>query len=155
MATQPTVHPESSEGKKAPRPAANAPSATPEAAARGLRFERFYTTPGVHPYDTVEWEQRDAVISNEKGEIVFEQRGVEIPKAWSQTATNVVVSKYFRGQLGTPQRERSVRQLISAIETYLARHNLAPKRYLWHAKGEDILAKILRARAALQHDQTA
>ena len=115
MATQPTVHPESSEGKKAPRPAANAPSATPEAAARGLRFERFYTTPGVHPYDTVEWEQRDAVISNEKGEIVFEQRGVEIPKAWSQTATNVVVSKYFRGQLGTPQRERSVRQLISRV----------------------------------------
>jgi ribonucleoside-diphosphate reductase alpha chain len=82
---------------------------------RGLRFERFHTTPGVSPYDTVEWEMRDAVISNEKGEKVFEQRGVEMPKSWSQTATNVVVSKYFRGHLGSPERERSVRQLIGRV----------------------------------------
>ncbi len=86
-----------------------------EAAAGGLRFERLYTTPGADPYDTVEWELRDAVITNEKGEKIFEQRGVEVPKAWSQTATNVVVSKYFRGQLGSPQRERSVRQLIGRV----------------------------------------
>jgi ribonucleoside-diphosphate reductase alpha chain len=82
---------------------------------RGLRFERFRTTPGVSPYDTVEWEMRDAVISNEKGEKVFEQRAVEMPKPWSQTATNVVVSKYFRGHLGAPERERSVRQLIGRV----------------------------------------
>jgi ribonucleoside-diphosphate reductase alpha chain len=82
---------------------------------QGLHFERYYTTPGVDPFDTVEWELRDAVISNEKGEKVFEQRGVEMPKSWSQTATNVVVSKYFRGQLGAPERERSVRQLIGRV----------------------------------------
>src|SRR6187549_2335428 len=84
-------------------------------ARKGLTFQRFYTTVGVSPFDTVEWELRDAVISNEKGERVFEQKGVEMPKSWSQTATNVVVSKYFRGQLGTPERERSVRQLISRV----------------------------------------
>jgi ribonucleoside-diphosphate reductase alpha chain len=84
-------------------------------ARKGLTFQRFYTTVGVSPFDTVEWELRDAVISNEKGEKVFEQKGVEMPKAWSQTATNVVVSKYFRGQLNTPERERSVRQLISRV----------------------------------------
>jgi len=82
---------------------------------RGLRFERYYTRPGVSPFDEVEWETRDAVISNEKGEKVFEQQGVEIPSAWTQTATNVVVSKYFRGQLGTPERETSVRQLIGRV----------------------------------------
>ena len=84
-------------------------------ARNGLSFQRFYTTPGVSPFDTVEWELRDAVISSEKGEKVFEQKGVEIPRFWSQTATNVVVSKYFRGQVGTPERERSVRQLISRV----------------------------------------
>ncbi|HEX3555569.1 MAG TPA: vitamin B12-dependent ribonucleotide reductase [Thermoanaerobaculia bacterium] len=93
------------------------PAAAP---LRGLRFERYYTTPGVDPFDTVEWETRDAVISNEKGEKVFEQRGVEMPRFWSQTATNVVVSKYFRGQLGAPDRERSVRQLIGRVVDTLA-----------------------------------
>src|SRR4051794_31407310 len=89
---------------------------TPEPApARGVHFERYFTTPGVDPFDTVEWELRNAVISNEKGEKVFEQKDVEMPKFWSQTATNVVVSKYFRGQLGSPERERSVRQLIGRV----------------------------------------
>ena len=78
----------------------------------GLNFDRVFTTPDVHPYDAVEWELRDARISNEKGDVIFEQNDVEVPKAWSQTATNVVVSKYFRGQLGTEGRETSVRQLI-------------------------------------------
>jgi ribonucleoside-diphosphate reductase alpha chain len=91
-----------------------------EAAAGGLRFERRYTAPGTDPYETVEWELRDAVITNEKGERIFEQRGVEVPKFWSQTATNVVVSKYFRGQLGSPQRERSVRQLIGRVADTVA-----------------------------------
>jgi len=92
-----------------------APAAPDIAPGPGLRFARFFTTPGVDPYDAVEWEVRDALITNEKGEKVFEQRGVEVPKAWSQTATNVVVSKYFRGQLGSPQREHSVRQLIGRV----------------------------------------
>jgi len=87
---------------------------------RGLNFERLYTTPGVHPFDAVEWELRDAVIGNERGERVFEQKGVEVPKFWSQTATNVVVSKYFRGPLGTPQREWSVKQLIARVADTIA-----------------------------------
>ncbi len=97
--------------------AAEAPTAAP---ARGLHFERYYTTPGVDPFDTVEWELRNAVISNEKGEKVFEQKDVEMPKFWSQTATNVVVSKYFRGHIGTPDRERSVRQLIGRVADTVA-----------------------------------
>ncbi len=84
-------------------------------AAKGLRFAPRFSRPGVHPFDEVEWEVRDAVIGNEKGRTIFEQKGVEVPKTWSQTATNVVVSKYFRGQLGTRQRETSVRQLISRV----------------------------------------
>ena len=83
--------------------------------ARGIRFERYYTTPGVDPYDTVEWELRDATITNERGEKIFEQRGVEMPRFWSQTATNVVVSKYFRGHIGEANREHSVRQLIGRV----------------------------------------
>ena len=82
---------------------------------RGLTVERFFTRPGEDPFDAVEWELRTAKISNEKGDIVFEQTGVEVPKSWSQLATNVVVSKYFRGHLGTPGRERSVRQLIGRV----------------------------------------
>jgi len=81
----------------------------------GLQIERRFTRAGENPYDQVEWETRSAVIQGEKGDVVFEQRDVEMPKAWSQLATNVVVSKYFRGQLGTPQRERSVRQLIGRV----------------------------------------
>src|SRR5258706_6540331 len=86
----------------------------------GLRFPRVYTRPGENPYDEVEWELRTAVISNEHGQIVFEQRDVEFPKFWSQMATNVVASKYFRGQMGTPQRERSIRQLIGRVATRIA-----------------------------------
>src|SRR3990170_7474759 len=82
---------------------------------RGLTFTRAFTKPGVHPFDEVEWELRTAVISNERGEKVFEQKDVEIPKAWSMTATNVVVSKYFHGQLGTPERERSVKELVERV----------------------------------------
>ncbi len=86
----------------------------------GLRFPRVYTKPGVDPFDEVEWEPRTAIISNEHGKIVFEQRDVEFPKFWSQMATNVVASKYFRGQIGTPQRERSVRQLIGRVAKTIA-----------------------------------
>ena len=81
----------------------------------GLTVERFFTRQGVDPFETVEWELRDAVISGADGKVFFEQRGVEFPKTWSQTATNVVVQKYFRGTLGTPTRERSVRAMIARV----------------------------------------
>ena len=78
-------------------------------------LQRFFTHAGVDPMSQVEWEPRSAVISSEDGHVVFEQRDVEVPRAWSQTATNVVVSKYFRGPLGDPRRETSVRQLIARV----------------------------------------
>jgi len=81
----------------------------------GLRFPRVFTRAGSNPFDEVEWDLRTAVISNETGQMVFEQRDVEFPKFWSQMATNVVASKYFRGQIGTPERERSVKQLIGRV----------------------------------------
>jgi ribonucleoside-diphosphate reductase alpha chain len=87
---------------------------------KGLRFERRWTTPGIHPYDEIAWEIRTASIGNEKGVSVFEQKDVEVPAFWSQLATNVVVSKYFRGHLNTPDRETSVRQLIDRVVNTIA-----------------------------------
>nr|HEX4315533.1 vitamin B12-dependent ribonucleotide reductase [Kofleriaceae bacterium] len=81
----------------------------------GLVVERYFTRQGVDPFETVEWERRDAVISGADGKVFFEQRQVEFPRTWSQTATNVVVQKYFRGTLGTPQREDSVRSMIARV----------------------------------------
>src|SRR5687768_7720722 len=87
----------------------------PGANVSGLEFERYFTKDGVDPFDEIEWELRSALIANERGELVFEQRDVEFPKFWSQQATNIVVSKYFRGQVGTPERESSVKQLIGRV----------------------------------------
>ncbi|MFE9309324.1 vitamin B12-dependent ribonucleotide reductase [Streptomyces sp. NPDC088353] len=89
-------------------------------ASKGLRIERIHTTPGVHPYDEVAWERRDVVMTNWRdGSVNFEQRGVEFPDFWSVNAVNIVTSKYFRGAVGTPQRETSLRQLIDRIvKTY-------------------------------------
>ena len=81
----------------------------------GLAQKRLHTKAGVHPFDEVAWERRTAAITNTKGEVIFEQKGVEFPTFWSQTATAVVVSKYFRGTLGTADREWSVRQLIGRV----------------------------------------
>jgi ribonucleoside-diphosphate reductase alpha chain len=86
-----------------------------QGAREEISVPRLFTQPGVHPFDEVEWELRTALISGSDGDVVFEQRGVEVPKSWSQLATNVVTSKYFRGQMGTPERERSVRQLIGRV----------------------------------------
>ncbi|NGO45339.1 vitamin B12-dependent ribonucleotide reductase [Streptomyces ureilyticus] len=89
-------------------------------ANKGLRIERIHTTPGVHPYDEVEWARRDVVMTNWRdGSVNFEQRGVEFPEFWSVNAVNIVTSKYFRGAVGTPQREVSLKQLIDRIvKTY-------------------------------------
>jgi ribonucleoside-diphosphate reductase alpha chain len=91
-----------------------------EVEAGGIHVERRFTHEGVHPFDEVTWEQRTAAIGNEKGENVFEQKDCEIPTFWSQMATNVVVSKYFRGKLGTPRRETSVKQMISRVADTIA-----------------------------------
>src|ERR687888_2667356 len=80
----------------------------------GLTVERRRTTPGVHPFDEVEWELRDAVIGDPDNP-AFEQRGVEFPRSWSQNATNIVAQKYFRGQLGTEERESSVKEMIRRV----------------------------------------
>ena len=87
-----------------------------EVIREGLTFKRYFTKEGLHPFDEVEWQTRDAVIPNYKeGGNAFEQLGVEFPASWSQNATNIVAQKYFRGTLGTPQRESSVRQLVSRV----------------------------------------
>ena len=112
-ATPASPVPESSRERKAAEPR--------DPAAPGLEFPRYFTLPGVDPFDEVEWESRSAVIGNEKGNVVFEQHDVEIPAFWSQQATNIVVSKYFRGQLGTPDREHSVKQLIGRVVDTIAR----------------------------------
>jgi len=83
--------------------------------ASGVQVPRHFTRPGDDPYASVEWELRSAKIASELGETIFEQTDCEIPKGWSQLATNVVVSKYFRGHVGTPERERSVKQLIGRV----------------------------------------
>jgi ribonucleoside-diphosphate reductase alpha chain len=81
----------------------------------GLNITRFFTTAGISPYDTLEWESRKAQITNGKGETLFEQNDVEVPKAWSMTATSIVASKYLHGSLNTPERETGVRQLVSRV----------------------------------------
>jgi ribonucleoside-diphosphate reductase alpha chain len=86
-------------------------------ARKGLEFRRYFTREGVSPYDTIEWEYRTAAITSESGEIIFEQKDVEVPKGWSMTATNIVASKYFHGKKGSPERETSVRQLIGRVAT--------------------------------------
>jgi ribonucleoside-diphosphate reductase alpha chain len=94
----------------APHPVISLHAAPGEA----LSIKRVFTTPGVHPFDTVEWELRDARIGHGE-EIAFEQAGVEFPKSWSQNSTNIVAQKYFRGQVGSPERERSVKEMIGRV----------------------------------------
>jgi ribonucleoside-diphosphate reductase alpha chain len=84
-------------------------------APKGVSLQRRFTQAGEDPFDRIDWETRSAKITNEKGETVFEQTDVEVPAAWSELATNVVVSKYFRGHVGTPDRERSVKQLVGRV----------------------------------------
>jgi ribonucleoside-diphosphate reductase alpha chain len=80
-----------------------------------LGLKRFFTVAGFSPYDAIDWEMRSAAITDESGKVFFEQTGIEIPAFWSQTATQVVASKYFRGRIGTPERETSARQLVDRI----------------------------------------
>jgi ribonucleoside-diphosphate reductase alpha chain len=91
------------------------------AGTTGLVFERYFTDGKISPFDKVEWERRTALIGNEKGVTIFKQENVEVPKSWSQTATNIVASKYFHGKHGTPEREGSVRQLIGRVVNTIVR----------------------------------
>ncbi|HEY6385774.1 MAG TPA: hypothetical protein VIX91_08855, partial [Candidatus Acidoferrum sp.] len=91
------------------------PENTGGATHKGLLFERYFTDGRISPFDAVEWEKRTALIGNEKGVTIFRQEDVEVPKSWSQTATNIVTSKYFHGKPGSREREGSVRQLISRV----------------------------------------
>src|SRR5687767_7950051 len=90
-----------------------------QTASGGLTVSRRLTSPGVHPFDEVEWELRDAIIGD-PDDPAFEQRGVEFPVSWSQNATNIVAQKYFRGRLGSPERESSVKQMISRVAGTIA-----------------------------------
>ena len=102
---------------------------------KGLTMQRLYTTPGVHPYDEVTWENRDVVQTNWKtGETVFEQRGVEFPDFWSVNASTIVTTKYFRGQVGTDSRERTLRQLIDRV---VLTYTKAGKEHGYFATDED------------------
>ncbi len=108
-----------------------------------FRYERLYTKQGVHPYDTVKWEVRDAVITDHKGQVIFEQRGVEVPSFWSQTATNIVASKYFRGRLGTPGREFSARQLIARVAGTITKWGRQGKYFLDGEEAQTFEAELI------------
>jgi ribonucleoside-diphosphate reductase alpha chain len=94
---------------------AAAPAPDKHARKPGLSFRRFFTKPGVSPYDELEWDLRLAQITDAQGNIIFEQKDVEVPKDWSMTATNIVASKYLHGKLGTPERETGVRALVTRV----------------------------------------
>jgi ribonucleoside-diphosphate reductase alpha chain len=119
---------------------------------KGLHFPRRWTRPGVHPYDEIEWEIRTASIGNEKGVSVFEQKGVEVPAFWSQLATNVVVSKYFRGHLNTTDRETSVRQLIDRVVNTIA---MWAEQQHYFATDEDLRAFQAELTHLLVHQKLA
>jgi ribonucleoside-diphosphate reductase alpha chain len=112
-----------------------APAGRVRASAAGVRVERVWTTEGVHPYDEVAWERRDVVMTNWRdGSINFEQRGVEFPDFWSVNAANIVTTKYFRGAVGTPEREWSLRQLIDRV---VSKYRAAGEEHGYFATPDD------------------
>jgi ribonucleoside-diphosphate reductase alpha chain len=100
-------------------------AATHDKKKSGLSFRRFFTEPGVSPYDELEWDLRLAQITDGKGNVIFEQKDVEVPKDWSMTATNIVASKYLHGKVGTPERETGVRQLVTRVAETIRNWGLA------------------------------
>ena len=121
------------------------------AAEKGLRFERRFTTEGTHPFDQVEWEERDAVIGDPE-DPAFEQRGVEFPASWSQNATNIVAQKYFRGPLGSPEREHSVKQMVGRVAGTIAGWGRAGEYFASPADADSFEAELTHI---LLHQQAA
>jgi ribonucleoside-diphosphate reductase alpha chain len=111
--------------------------------ARGLSFERYFTTPGISPYDQVTWELRDAVIQDWKGKLIFEQKNVESPVDWSMTATNIVASKYLHGLIGTPERESGVRALITRVAESIAKWGLDAGYFATKEDSETFYAELV------------
>jgi ribonucleoside-diphosphate reductase alpha chain len=109
-----------------------------------MKFSHYFSKPDIHPFDEIEWKRREALISNEKGEVVFKQSEVEVPDYWSQLATNVVVSKYFHGQIGTPERETSVRQLVNRVSRTITDWGIKDK-YFAGKKDADVFYNELTA----------
>lgn len=120
------------------------PKAATASPSKGLSIAHYFTEAQVDPYSKVEWETRDAVIMGEGGKVVFEQIGVEFPKAWSQLATNIVASKYFRGHIGNADREYSLRQLIDRVANTISDHG-------WNAGYFDSPASELAFRNELKY----
>ncbi|HEY5114338.1 MAG TPA: vitamin B12-dependent ribonucleotide reductase, partial [Nakamurella sp.] len=121
-------------GAKGRRPR-SAQSGNGTGGSPGMRLERLFTTAGVHPYDEVTWQRRDVVMTNWRdGTVNFEQRGVEFPESWSVNATNIVTSKYFRGAVGTPVRESSLRQIIDRV---VGKYTAAGLEHGYFATDED------------------
>ena len=116
-------------------------SLAPERVSIGLR--RLFTSPGVDPYDEVVWERRDARITNWKdGTVAFEQRDVEFPVAWSVNATNIVAQKYFRGTLGTPERETSLRQVVDRVVDTITRWGIEGGYFVDDSEAEAFSAEL-------------
>src|SRR5579875_1848968 len=103
------------DAKTVPASASQAKSPSSPFSPGALRFGRLFSKPGISPWDEVQWERRTAAIADAGGKTIFEQKDVEVPLDWSMTATNIVASKYLHGQIGTPERETGVRQLISRV----------------------------------------
>ena len=133
----------------APKEPKTAASATTFKATGGLRVRRIHTTAGVHPYDQVTWERRDVVMTNWRdGSVNFEQRGVEFPDFWSVNAANIVTTKYFRGAVGSPQREYSLKQLVDRVTNV---YEQAGKEHGYFASDEDAEIFGHELRYALVH----
>src|ERR1035437_385609 len=126
----------------------------PKQTKTGIEFPRYFTTKleaGRTPYDEVQWETRNATIGNDKGAVIFEQRDVEMPVSWSQTATNIVASKYFHGKLGAPDRERSVAELVHRVVDNIAEWGIRDGYFSSPADGEgfrDELAHLMLTQKA-------
>ena len=94
--------------------------ATPVPTRGGMVIPRVFSTEGICPFDEIEWDLKTAEIKDERGRVIFQQTNCEVPRSWTQLATNVVASKYFYGELNTPERETSVRQLVSRVTRTIA-----------------------------------
>src|SRR5947209_12534872 len=117
---------------------------------KGLHFGRCLPPPGSHAFELLEWDRRTAAITGEKGQVIFEQKDVEVPRSWSQLAINVVAQKYFRGALGSPERETSVKQLIDRVVDTLRSWGLEGG-YFASSDDADNWAEDLRFLLVTQH----